>query len=63
MGLKIFTVTAVNKKYKSIIDKNKKKHDKTAFLSKTREVLISEVLNDSYISHGDFILINNVLKE
>ena len=63
MGLKIFTVTAVNKKYKSIIDKNKKKHDKIAFLAKTREVLISEVLNDSYISHGDFILINNVLYE
>ena len=40
-----------------------KKHYKIAFLAKTREVLISEILNDSYISHGEFILINNVLKE
>ena len=26
-------------------------------------MLISEALNDSNISHGEFILINNVLKE
>ena len=43
--------------------KKKKKHYKIAFLAKTRQVLISEILNDSYISHGEFILINNVLKE
>ena len=27
------------------------------------EMLISKVLNDSYISHDEFILINNALKE
>ena len=29
----------------------------------TIEVLISEALIDSYISHDEFILINNVLRE
>ena len=47
--------------------KKNKKHDKTAFLGKdtlnTTEVLISKALIDSYISHNQFALINNVLRE
>ena len=31
--------------------------------SNSKEVLISEALNDSVISHDRFVLINNVLKE
>ena len=53
--------------YKSIINKKKKKHDKIVFLAKSKlnsiEVLISKALIDSVISHNEFILINNVLKE
>ena len=55
------------KKYKTIIKKNKKKHDKIVLLAKSKlknvEVLISKVLIESNISHGEFVLINNVLKE
>ena len=29
----------------------------------TIEVLISKSLNDSYISHNEFVLVNDVLKE
>ena len=54
-GLKICATTAVIKKYKSIIKKKKKKHDKIVFLAKNKlnriEVLISKALLDSYISH------------
>ena len=36
-------------------------------LAKTKssgiEVLISKALNDSFISHDEFVLVNNVLKE
>ena len=55
------------KKYKSIIKKKKKKHDKIVLLAKSKvssiEVLISKALTDSNISHEEFVLINNVLKE
>ena len=54
------------KKYKSII-KKKKKHDKIVLLRKdtlnTIEVLISRALIDSYISHDEFVSVNNVLGE
>ena len=60
-------ITAAIKKSKSIIKKNKKKHDKTVLIAKTRlnsiEALISKALNDSYISHDEFVLVNNVSKE
>ena len=50
-------ITAAIKKSKSIIKKNKKKHDKTVLIAKTRlnsiEALISKALNDSYISHDN----------
>ena len=67
VGTKICEITARIKKYKSIIKKKKEKHDNIVLLGKyklnTIEVLISEALIDSYISHDEFILINNVLRE
>ena len=63
--LKICAIFAGIKKYKSIF--KKKKHNKIVFLAKSKlnniEVLISKALIDSVISHGEFVLINNVLKE
>ena len=54
VGLKICAITAEIKKYKSIIKKKKKKHDKIALLAKiklnTIEVVISRTLINSYIS-------------
>ena len=65
--LKIGAITAGIKKYKSIMKKKKKKHDKIVLLAKSKlngiEVLISKALIDSNISHDEFVLINNVLKE
>ena len=29
----------------------------------TTEILISKLLNNSYISHDEFVLVNNVLRE
>ena len=67
IGLNICAVTAAIKKYKSMIKKKKKKHDKIVFLAKSKlnsiEVLISKALNDSNIKHDGFVLINYVLKE
>ena len=49
--------------FKSIIKKEKKKHDKIVLLEKpklnTIYVLISGVLTNSYISHDKFVLVNN----
>ena len=54
IGLKICAITAGIEKYKSLI-KKKKKHDKTLLLAKSKlnstEVLFSECLIDSVISH------------
>ena len=67
IGLKICAIAAGTKKYKSIIKKKKKKHDKVVLLAKSKlnslEVLISKELIDSNISHDEFVLINNVPKE
>ena len=67
IGLKICAITAGIKKYKSIIKKKKRKYDKTVLLAKSKlnsiKVLISKDLIDSVISHDEFVLINNVLKE
>ena len=67
IGLKICAITAGIRKYKSIIKKKKKKHDKTVMLQKTKltsiEVLISRAFIDSYMSHDEFVLVNNVLQE
>ena len=67
IGLKICVITAGIKNYKSIMKKKRKKHDKIVMSAKSKinkiEVLISKALIDSDISHDEFILINNVLKE
>ena len=65
--LKICAIVVGIKKCKSIIKKKKKKHDKIVFLAKSKlnivEVLISKVSIDSNISHDEFVLIINMLKE
>ena len=54
------------KKYKSIINKKKQKHDKIVLLANTKlnsiEVLISKALFDWNITHDKFVSVN-VLKE
>ena len=52
-------------KYKLIIKKKKKRYDKKVLWrkSKVNKVLISKGLTDSNITHDEFVLINNVLKE
>ena len=65
-GFKICVITAEIKKYKQVIKKKKKKHDKVLSLARPKlnsvEVLISKALIDSSISHDEFVLINNVPK-
>ena len=67
IGLKSCVIAAGIKNYKSTINKNKKKHDKKMLLAKSKligiEVLISKALINPIISHGEFVFINNVLKE
>ena len=64
IGLTIFAVTGGIEKYKSIIRKKKKKHYKIVLLAKLNriEVLICKTLLDSYISHDEFVLVNDVLQ-
>ena len=66
IGLKICVITAGIKKYKSIIKKKSKKHDKIVLLAKSKlnsiEALISKALIDPNISHYEFVLINDPLK-
>ena len=63
----ICVITAEIKKSKSIIQKKKKKYDKIVLLAKSKlhsiEVLISQTIIDSSISHDEFVLINDVLRE
>ena len=65
--LKMCAIAAGMKKYKSVIKKKKKKHDKIVLSTKSRlnniEVLISKALIDSNISHDEFVLMSNVPKE
>ena len=66
-GLRTCVIAAGIKKSKSMIKKKKKKHNKITLLANSKlnsiEVLISKALIDSNISHNEFILLNNVLKE
>ena len=52
---------------KSIIKKKEKENDKIVLLAKTKsisiEVLISKALINSNISHDEYVLINDALKE
>ena len=65
IGLKICTIIKGIEKYKSIIKKQKNKHDKIELLGISKlnsiKVLISKILIDSEVSHDDCVLINNVL--
>ena len=67
LGFKICVITAGIKRYKSIIKKKKKKHDKIVLIAKSKlnriKVLIAQAFIDSVISHDEFVLINNVLEE
>ena len=67
IGLKIYAITAGIKNYESIIKEKKKKHDKIVLLAKSKlnsiVVLISKALIDSVITHNEFVLIKNFLKE
>ena len=67
IGFQICAIAARIQKYKSIIKKKKKKHDKIVLLAKSKlnsiEVLISKALINSVIIHDEFVLISNVLKE
>ena len=67
IGIKICTITSVIKRCKAIIKKKKNKHDKIILLAKTTlitvEIFVYKVLINSNISHDEFTLINNVLKE
>ena len=66
IGLHIFAIIARIKNYKSIIKKNKKKHNKIVLLAKTNldyiNRSISRFLTDSYIERNYFLLIE-LLKE
>ena len=65
--LKIWAIAGGIKIHKSIIKKNKKKHNKKVLLAEYKlnstKVLNSKVLIGSNITHDEFILINNVLKD
>ena len=64
IGLETCAITAVIKKYKSMIEKTKKKHDKMVLFAKANniKVLISKFLIDLYVSHNEFVLVNNAIK-
>ena len=51
----------------SILKKKKEKHDKIVFLGKDKlnniDALLSKAFIDSYISHDEFVSVNNVLTE
>ena len=59
--LNVRSLTVGIRKYKSIIRKNKNKHDKTLSLKISKltsiKVLISKALIDSIISYDEFVLI------
>ena len=67
IGLKICAIAAWIKNQKSMIKKNKNKPDKVVLLAKSKlnkiEVSFSKALIGSNISHDEFLLINNMLKE
>ena len=64
VAIKICAITARIKKYNSILQKKKKKHDKIALSAKTKlktiEVLISKALIDLYIIHDNVFSVKNV---
>ena len=67
IGSKISAITTGIEKYKTIIKKKKKKHDKIVLLAKSKlsriEVIVSKALINSVISHDELVSINNLLKQ
>ena len=65
VGLKICAITARIKKYKSIIKKKRKKHDKIVLLWKDRlnTTEVSKALIDSYISPDKYVSLINILRK
>ena len=67
IGSKISAKTAGIEKYKTIIKKKKKKHDKIVLLAKSKlsriGIIVSKALINSVISHDELVSINNVLKQ
>ena len=65
--IKNFPYNCGIKKYKPIITKLRKEHDKIVLLAKTKlnitGILISKDLLDSYISHDEFFPATNALKK
>ena len=62
-GLKNCAIAAQIKKYKSIIKRTRKKHDKILLLEKSKLNSISQALINLNVSYDEFVLINNVLRE
>ena len=62
-GLKNCAIAAQIKKYKSIIKRTRKKHDKILLLEKSKLNSISQALINLNVSYDEFVLRNNVLKE
>ena len=62
-GLKNCAIAAQIKKYKSIIKRMRKKHDKILLLEKSKLNSISQALINLNVSYDEFVLINNVLRE
>ena len=66
VGLKRCALTVRVKKYKSIMKKKKKKHDKIVLLAKTKlntiEVLVFKTLIDWYTNHYEFFFSKPCLK-
>ena len=67
IGSKICGIAAGIKNFKSLIKRKEKKHYKILLLRKSKvnriEVLFSKALIYLNISHDEYVLINNVLKE
>ena len=67
VGLNIWVIIPRIKKYQLIFKRKKKKHDKIVLLGKDKlnsiEVLISNTLIDSYVSHDEFVSVSKVLRE
>ena len=65
-GLKMCVTTAAIKKYRSIIKKRKRKHNKMVLSAKSKlnniEVLIYKAFIDSNASHDKLVLIKNLLQ-
>ena len=60
VGLYFCAVTAEIKKYKPIIKKKKKKHDKVMWLGKRKLRTIGTLISKEYIIHIEFVLVYDI---